>query len=64
MDIKLKNLEMLTQQCWSRAQGNLIQAVAQRHHAPQERPGFLHASDRPQLESLIPGNCQEHEDKS
>jgi hypothetical protein len=27
-------------------------------------PCFLHASDRPQLESLIPGNCQEHEDKS
>jgi hypothetical protein len=36
MDIKLKNLEMLIQQCWSRAEDNVIQAVAQRHHAPQE----------------------------
>jgi len=36
MDIKLNLLEMVVQECWSRAEDNVIQSVAQKHHAPQE----------------------------
>lgn len=36
MNVRLANLEKLIEECWNRAEGETIQAVAQQHPAPDE----------------------------
>ena len=36
MDVRLENLGKLIEECWNQAEGETIQAVAQKHPAPDE----------------------------